>query len=139
MRAHSSCGPTLTALNADRADLDLLDVTVGTYKDASGKISSSLLNNETLLGATNFSIDMWADRGNGSKTAAQYAAGHGKNGVYLPLDDEDFLANTFVLPMRLEFKYARPAGMSNADWNKLTSGELSASASTCSRTASPLR
>ena len=115
----------IDGLNADRADLDLLDVTVGTYKDASGKISSSLLNNETLLGATNFSIDMWADRGNGSKTAAQYAAGHGKNGVYLPLDDEDFLANTFVLPMRLEFKYARPAGMSNADWNKLTSGELS--------------
>ena len=115
----------IDGLNADRADLDLLDVTVGTYKDASGKISSSLLNNETLLGATNFSIDMWADRGNGSKTAAQYAAGHGKNGVYLPLDDEDFLANTFVLPMRLEFKYARPVGMSNADWNKLTSGELS--------------
>ena len=115
----------IDGLNADRADLDLLDVTVGTYKDASGKISSSLLNNETLLGATDFSIDMWADRGNTSKTAAQYAAGHGKNGVYLPLDDEDFLANTFVLPMRLEFKYARPAGMSNADWNTLISGELS--------------
>lgn len=115
----------IDGLNADRADLDLLDVTVGTYKDASGKIGASLLNNETLLGATDFSIDMWADRGNTSKSAAQYAAGHGKNGVYLPLDDEDFLANTFVLPMRLEFKYARPAGMSNADWNKLISGELS--------------
>ena len=115
----------IDGLNADRADLDLLDVTVGTYKDASGKIGASLLNNETLLGATDFSIDMWADRGNTSKSAAQYAAGHGKNGVYLPLDNEDFLANTFVLPMRLEFKYARPAGMSDADWNKLISGELS--------------
>ena len=114
----------IDGLNADRADLDLLDVTVGTYKDASGKITSSLLSNETLLGATSFAIDMWADRGNTSKTAAQYAAGHGANGVYLPLDNEDFLANTFVLPMRLEFKYARPAGMNASDWDKLASGQL---------------
>ena len=114
----------IDGLNADRADLDLLDVTVGTYKDASGKITSSLLSNETLLGATSFAIDMWADRGNTSKTAAQYAAGHGADGVYLPLDNEDFLANTFVLPMRLEFKYARPAGMNASDWDKLASGQL---------------
>lgn len=110
--------------NADRADLDLLDVTVGTYQDASSKITRSILGGDTLIGATEFEIHMWAQRGNASKTADQYNKGHEAGGVYLPLDDADFLANTFVLPMRLEFKYERPQGMSNANWNKISSGNV---------------
>lgn len=110
--------------NADRADLDLLDVTVGTYQDASSKITRSILGGDTLIGATEFEIHMWAQRGNASKTADQYNKGHEAGGVYLPLDDADFQANTFVLPMRLEFKYERPQNMSNANWNKISSGNV---------------
>ncbi len=114
----------LPGLNADRADLDLLDVTVGTYQDASGKITAKALGGDELIGATNFEIHMWADRGNTSKSSAQYELGHKEGGVYLPLSDADFLANTFVLPMRLEFKYDRPSGMSSDEWNALRSGNL---------------
>ena len=112
----------IPGLNANRADLDLLDVTIGTYKDALGAVLPGYLGHDVLLAATAFNIPMWSDRGNSSKTAAAFAAGHGEGGVYLPTDDADFLANTFVLPMRLEFKVTKPANTTAAEWNVLVNG-----------------
>lgn len=112
----------IPGLNANRADLDLLDVTIGTYKDASGAVLPGYLDGDVLFAATAFNIPMWSDRGNSSKTAAAFAAGHGANGVYLPLDNADFVANTFVLPMKLEFKVTKPANTTAAEWNVLVNG-----------------
>ena len=42
----------MPGLNADRSDLDLLDVTIGTFKDASAAVGKSQLGNQALLGAT---------------------------------------------------------------------------------------
>lgn len=112
----------IPGLNADRADLDLLDVTIGTYKDASATVLPQYIeSNKRLAAATSFTIPMWNGRGNTSATAAAYAAGHGSGGVYLSLDDADFLANTFVLPMKLEFKIKKPANLNTAQWNALVS------------------
>lgn len=108
--------------NADRAELDLLDVTVATYKDATDSVSADMIGGRELLGATSFNIPMWKQRGNSSYTQAQYDLGHASGGCYLPLDNADFLANTFVLPMRLEFKVAKPAGMSQGRWETLVNG-----------------
>ena len=112
----------IPGLNADRADLDLLDVTIGTYEDAYDAVLPGHLGNGALLAATSFNIPMWTARGNSSATAAAYAAGHGTGGVYLPLNNADFLANTFVLPMRLEFKVTKPANLTAAEWNFLVKG-----------------
>ena len=38
----------LEGLNADRADLDLLDVTIDTYQDASDEISTTILDGDEL-------------------------------------------------------------------------------------------
>ncbi len=108
--------------NADRADLDLLDVTVATYQDASGVVTAEQLDGRQLLGATSFNIPMWKQRGNSSYNQAQYELGHASGGCYLELDNADFLANTFVLPMRLEFKVAKPDGMSDEKWRGLVEG-----------------
>ena len=59
-----------------------------------------------------------------AETQAAYDAGHGEGGVYLPLDDPDFLENTFVMPMRLEFKVERPDGVSNSGWNNFVRNGL---------------
>jgi hypothetical protein len=112
----------IPGLNANRADLDLLDVTIETYKDASDAVLLEYLGDDVLLAATAFNIPMWSARGNTSATAAAFAAGHGTGGVYLPLDDADFLANTFVLPMRLEFKVPKPANTTAAEWNVIVNG-----------------
>lgn len=113
----------LPGLNADRADLDLLDVTIGTYKDASAAVQPQHLGGgRKLAAATSFRIPMWNARGNTTVSAAAYALGHEPGGVYLPLNDADFLANTFVLPMKLEFKVKRPPNLNNAQWNALLNG-----------------
>jgi hypothetical protein len=112
----------IPGLNADRADLDLLDVTIGTYKDAWDAVRSGDLGKDVLFAATSFNIPMWNGRGNTSPSAAAFAAGHGTGGVYLPLNDPDFVANTFVLPMRLEFKVTKPANATAAEWNFLRNG-----------------
>ena len=112
----------IPGLNANRADLDLLDVTIGTYKDASGAVLPGYLGDDVLLAATAFNIPMWSDRGNTSKTAAAFALGHEVGGVYLSTTDADFLANTFVLPMRLEFKVTKPADTTAAEWNVIVNG-----------------
>lgn len=115
----------IPGLNADRADLDLLDVTVGTYKDAAAAMASTPLAAGNWLGAaTKFNIPMWSARGNTSKSAAAYAAGHDAGGVYLSLTDADFLASTFVLPMRLEFKIKKPAHLNGQQWKTLAQGGL---------------
>lgn len=115
----------IPGLKADRADLDLLDVTIGTYKDASGAVPPQYLGSDKrLAAATSFNIPMWDGRGNTSPTAAAFAAGHGSGGVYLALDNADFVANTFVLPMRLEFKVKKPANLNAAQWNTLVKGGL---------------
>lgn len=112
----------IPGLNADRADLDLLDVTIATYEDAFDAVPPAQLGTQKLLAATSFNIPMWTARGNTSATAAAYAAGHGTGGVYLPTNNADFLANTFVLPMRLELKVTKPANMTAAEWNFLAQG-----------------
>jgi len=110
--------------NADRADLDLLDVTVGTYKDATSAVLPGYLGGNTLLSATTFDIPMWSARGNSSPTAAAFAAGHNSGGVYLQTNNADFLANTFVLPMRLEFKVTKPGNLSDAQWNYIVNSDF---------------
>ncbi|UNK70674.1 M20/M25/M40 family metallo-hydrolase [Microbacterium sp. H1-D42] len=112
----------IPGLNPDRADLDLLDVTIGTYKDASSEVDASALDDQALLGATSFTIPMWDGRGNTTRNAASFALGHEPGGVYLPLTDADYLASTYVAPMRLEFKVERPAYMSDAAWQTFVEG-----------------
>ena len=109
---------SIPGLNADRADLDLLDVTIGTFKDASAAVGKSQLGSQALLGATSFNIPMWNGRGNSAPTAAAFELGHATGGVYLPLNDTEYLNTTYVAPMRLEFKVERPAYMRDADWAK---------------------
>lgn len=99
-------------------------MTIGTYQDASDEITEKALDGDELIGATDFEIHMWKERGNGTKSQIAYDLGHAPGGLYLPLDDPDFLAKTFVLPMRLEFKYDRPSDMSNANWKALRGGDL---------------
>ncbi|MFE9960439.1 M20/M25/M40 family metallo-hydrolase [Micromonospora sp. NPDC005299] len=113
---------SIPGLNADRADLDLLDVTIGTYKDASAAVGTSQLGTQALLGATSFNIPMWNGRGNSTPTASAFALGHAPGGVYLPLTDTEYLNNTYVAPMRLEFKVERPDHMSDAAWAKFVAG-----------------
>lgn len=108
--------------NANRADLDLLDVTIGTYTDASDSVTADHLDSQALLGATAFNIPMWDGRGNTTKSAASYALGHEPGGVYLPLTDPEYLESTYVAPMRLEFKVDRPAHMNDAVWAKFVDG-----------------
>ena len=112
----------LPGLNADRADLDLLDVTIGTYQDASAAVDKSTLTSQALLGATKFTIPMWDRRGNNAPTAAAFALGHEPGGVYLPLTDPEFVDSTYVAPMRLEFKVERPAHMSDVAWSTFAAG-----------------
>nr|WP_246381752.1 M20/M25/M40 family metallo-hydrolase [Micromonospora jinlongensis] len=112
----------MPGLNADRADLDLLDVTIGTYKDASPAVGADQLGNQALLGATSFNIPMWNGRGNSAPTQAAFALGHEPGGVYLPLNDAEYLNNSYVAPMRLEFKVERPDHMSDAAWAKFVAG-----------------
>ena len=71
----------LPGLNADRADLDLLDVTIGTYQDASDEITTKILDGDELIGATDFEIHMWAARGNGTKSQMAYDLGHERRRV----------------------------------------------------------
>ncbi|MET7708292.1 M20/M25/M40 family metallo-hydrolase [Micromonospora sp. NPDC005413] len=113
---------SIPGLNADRADLDLLDVTIGTYKDASAAVGASQLGTQALLGATSFNIPMWNGRGNSAPTASAFALGHAPGGVYLPLTDTEYLNSTYVAPMRLEFKAERPDYMSDAAWAKFVAG-----------------
>jgi hypothetical protein len=112
----------IPGLNADRADLDLLDVTVGTYKDASTAVDKRQLGSQALLAATSFNIPMWNVRGNSTPTASAFALGHAPGGVYLPLTDPEYLSSTYVAPMRLEFKVERPGYMSDAAWAKFLAG-----------------
>ncbi|MET7671571.1 M20/M25/M40 family metallo-hydrolase [Micromonospora luteifusca] len=113
---------SIPGLNADRADLDLLDVTIETYKDASAAVGTSQLGTQALLGATSFNIPMWNARGNSAPTASAFALGHAPGGVYLPLTDTEYLNNTYVAPMHLEFKVERPDHMSDAAWAKFVAG-----------------
>jgi len=112
----------IPGLNADRSDLDLLDVTIGTYQDASSAVKPTHLGSDALLGATSFNIPMWDGRGNTTKPAAAYELGHEPGGIYLPLTDPEYLASTYVAPMRLEFKVERPGHMSDVAWKKLVDG-----------------
>jgi len=112
----------MPGLNANRSDLDLLDAHIGTFKDASDAVAPSHLGTETLLGATTFNIPMWNGRGNTTQSAAVYALGHAPGGVYLPLDDPEYLSSTYVAPMRLEFKVERPGDMSDAAWAAFVAG-----------------
>ena len=113
----------MPGLNSDRSDLDLLDVTIGTFKDASSAVLGKLDGNR-LLAATSFEIPMWSGRGNSSPTAAAYANGHASGGVYLQTSDANFTANTFVAPMRLEFKIEKPDNLNETQWDMLVNGDL---------------
>lgn len=113
----------MPGLNANRSDLDLLDATIGTYKDASAAVTSTHLGDQMLLGATSFTIPMWNGRGNTSPTAGAYELGHEAGGVYLPLNDPEFLTDTYVAAMRLEFKVERAAHMTDEVWQKMLAGD----------------
>jgi hypothetical protein len=111
--------------NSERADLDLLDVTLGTYKDASGAVPAGALTGQLLASATTFDIPMFSQRWNTSATTTQIANGHNAGGVYLPLNNAHFLANNYVLPMRLEFKLTRQSlGLDSVKWVNLRDGSL---------------
>ena len=111
--------------NADRADMDLLDVTLGTYKDASGAVPASAVSDQLLASATTFDIPMFSQRWNTSANTTQIANGHNSGGVYLPLNNAHFLSNDYVLPMRLEFKLTRQAlGLDSVKWVNLKNGSL---------------
>jgi hypothetical protein len=112
----------IPGLNTDRSDLDLLDVTIGTFKDASAAVGTSQLGSQALLGATAFNVPMWNVRGNSAPTASAFALGHAPGGVYLPLTDTEYLNSTYVAPMRLEFKVERPSYMSDPAWAKFVAG-----------------
>ncbi|HEX6023716.1 MAG TPA: M20/M25/M40 family metallo-hydrolase [Solirubrobacter sp.] len=112
----------IPGLNPNRSDLDLLDATIGTFKDASAAVGQNQLGTEILLGATSFNIPMWNGRGNSAPTAAAFALGHAPGGVYLPLNDPEYLNSTYVAAMRLEFKVERPDEMSDAAWADFVAG-----------------
>ena len=115
----------IAGLNANRAELDLLDITVGTYVDASEKVPATALGeDDLLLAATSFEIPMWTGRGNASKTDAAFKLGHEDGGVYLPITDKDYITNTFVMPMRLEFKVSKPEEISDKAWNEAIENNL---------------
>ncbi|SNS60286.1 Peptidase family M20/M25/M40 [Asanoa hainanensis] len=112
----------MPGLNADRSDLDLLDVTIGTFKDATAAVDKRQLDGQALLAATSFNVPMWNVRGNSAPTAAAFALGHAPGGVYLPLTDAEYLNSTYVAPMRLEFKVERPGYLSDAAWATFRAG-----------------
>ncbi|MCL1874983.1 MAG: M20/M25/M40 family metallo-hydrolase [Synergistaceae bacterium] len=122
----------IPGLNSNRADLDLLDVTVGTYNDAKSAILQAHMGDERikLLAATSFDIPMFRTRGN-QLTNDQIAAGHNPNypgirkGSQIYLDPSKISSKeTFVLPMRLEFKAKKPDGMSSKSWNSILTGDI---------------
>ena len=123
----------IPGLNANRADLDLLDVTIGTYKDAKGVVplSHNLVSGSKLLAATSFDIPMFRRRGYYQLTDAQIAAQHNPKypgitkGSQVYLDPSTISsAETFVLPMRLEFKVAKPDEISDSRWQELQEGNI---------------
>ena len=111
--------------DADRADLDLLDVTLGTFKDASKAVPTSALGGHTLAAATDFDIPMLSQRWGASANTTQIANGHNAGGVYLPLNNAHFVSNDYVLPMRLEFKLTRQGlGLDSSKWVNLRDSSL---------------
>jgi len=115
----------ISGLNPDRADTDLLDVTIGTYRDARGTVLPEHLGGAgiKLLAATSFDIPMFRRRGNFQLSDLQIAAGHDPNypgitkGTQIYLDPSTIPSSkTYVLPMRLEFKIMKPDGISDAQW-----------------------
>ena len=123
----------IPGLNADRADLDLLDVTIGTYKDARSAILPAYIDNDKtkLLAATSFDIPMFRVRGNIMLTNDQIEAGHNPSysgiakGSQIYLDPSTISpSETFVLPMKIEFKVKKPDGMSNAKWNTILTSDI---------------
>jgi hypothetical protein len=124
----------IPGLNADRADLDLLDVTIGTYVDAKSAIIPAHLGDDRtkLLAAVSFDIPMFRTRGNHMHTEGQIAAGHNPNhpdirkGSQIYLDPSVSASVTHVLPMRLEFKVRKPDGLSNERWKTVLAGDINA-------------
>jgi hypothetical protein len=111
--------------NADRADLDLLDVVLDTYRDASSEVSASMTGSDNILAAaTAFNIPMLASRFSSGRNDAAIASGHGPNGIYLPV--ESLGDDTFVLPIRLEFKLTKSGlNVSDETWTTLKQSALS--------------
>ncbi|MCL1874960.1 MAG: M20/M25/M40 family metallo-hydrolase [Synergistaceae bacterium] len=111
--------------NADRADLDLVDVNLDTYIDAKAAVPASALGGYVLAAATAFDIPMYSGRIVTERTDAQIALGHASGGIYLPLNDADYLSKEFVLPMRLEFKLTKDGlGAEDDAWEVLRDSSL---------------
>jgi len=111
----------IPGLDPDRADLDILDVTVLTYKDAASDILPSHHSGKYLLAATSFDIPMFNDRFPNYITDAKFKLEHETGGVYLPTTTS---ADYFVLPMRLEFKVKKPADISAKNWRTILDGNI---------------
>lgn len=110
----------ITGFNSDRADLDLLDVTIGTFKDARAVLGQSSFGGKRLAAATAFDIEMFSAPFTGGQTQAAINLGHAPNGIYVPLDNADYVSKTFVAPMRLEFKLKKDdLGISNSNWQSI--------------------
>jgi hypothetical protein len=111
--------------NADRADLDLIDVNLDTYVDAKAAVPAGALDGYELAAATAFDIPMYVNRMISEQTDAQIALGHNAGGIYLPLNNADLLSNDFVLPMRLEFKLTKKElGADDTSWATLKNSSL---------------
>lgn len=112
----------LTGLGLDpsRADLDLLDVTIATYRDAKSALTTADLGGKRLMAATSFVLPMFPAPFTSGRTQAQIDAGHASNGIYLSTSDSDYQSKTFVSPMRLEFKIKKSdLGLRESAWQSL--------------------
>jgi hypothetical protein len=88
-------------------------------------VPASALDDYVLAAATAFDIPMYTGRIIAEQTDAQIALGHQAGGIYMPLDNPDFLSKDFVLPMRLEFKLTKDGlGADDASWKKLRDSSL---------------
>lgn len=115
----------LAGLNSDRADLDLLDATIGTYKDAKSVLTAADLGGKRLMAATSFVLPMFPAPFTGGRTQTQIDTGHGAGGIYLSTTDADYQSKTFVAPMRLEFKIKRSdLGVKGSTWQSLKASSI---------------
>ncbi len=90
------------------ANMLLLDVDLGTYRDAAAVVPP--VEGQTVYAATSFTVPVLKEARTGGPAAADVNSG----AIYMKLADTD--SNTYVLPERLELKIARPARVSPGAW-----------------------
>ena len=96
------------------ADMLLLDVDIGTYKDASAPVPA--LDGLNVYAATSFSIPILKE----ARTSGPPAHDVNSGAIYMKLAEDD--TNIYVLPQRLEFRLTRPVGMNPGAWEEFRTG-----------------